>query len=114
MDTIIVNIAKDFSRTPGPRYIEEGDYSGESFVKDFFKPIFDKAISLNQKIHINLDGTLGYGTSFLEEVFGGLTREYGKEKVINILSFVSNEEPYLVDDIMEYIDEAEQQEKYKK
>ena len=114
MGTINVNVAKDFSRTPGSRYIKEGDFSGESFIKDFFESIFDEAIASNNSITINLDGTLGYGTSFLEEVFGGLTRKYGKDLVVKTLNFISNEEPYLIDDIMEYIDEAEEQTRGKK
>ena len=106
MESIKFSIAKEFSITPGPRYAVEGDHSGETFVNEFFERVFLDALEKKCKIIVNLDGTLGYGTSFLEEVFGGLTRKYGKERVLNTLDFVSNEEPYLIDDILEYIEDA--------
>jgi len=59
-----------------------------------------------QSLTIDLDGTLGYGTSFLEEVFGGLAREFTIDEVLNHIKILSNEEEYLIDDIMEYIKDA--------
>ncbi|KAF3980359.1 MAG: STAS-like domain-containing protein, partial [Methylococcales symbiont of Iophon sp. n. MRB-2018] len=48
-------------------------------------------------------------TSWLEEVFGGLARSEGTQKVADTLVFISDEEPYLIDDIKSYIKDAEQQ-----
>lgn len=70
------------------------------------EPAFENSISNQKKLKINLDGTIGYATSWLEEVFGGLSRKYGKEKVLAVLDFISEEEPYLIEDIKAYIEHA--------
>lgn len=109
MDTITI-LVKDFSIVPGSRELDEGKraHSGEEFRKVFLEPEFKKILDNDSKIIVNLDGTIGYGTSWLEEVFGGLARIYGSEKVKNKLIFISEEEPYLIDDINEYIDDAQE------
>ncbi|SUC38133.1 STAS-like domain-containing protein [Prevotella pallens] len=70
-----------------------------SFIKE--------CIRNQEKFIIDLDGTAGYGTSFLEEVFGGLIREekldYGA--VCNTLVIISDEEPELKE-CWEYIKDA--------
>lgn len=108
MDSIKIRVC-DFSKTPGSRYRDEGKkaHSGQEFREDILEPNFKIAIVNNQKLLIDLDGTIGYGTSWLEEVFGGLARAYGKEKVLNLLDFKSEEEFYLIDDIKQYIEDAE-------
>ena len=103
MEYINVSIAKDFSKTPGSRYKKEGDFSGEQFFEEILDPAFAKAIIENKKIIVDLDGTVGYGTSFLEEIFGGLARKYTSKKVLDILEVKSEEEDYLKKDIDEYI-----------
>ncbi len=102
---IEINIAKDFSETPGPRDRNEGEFSGEEFYEVILKPKYIEAKEKNVKLKIILDGTYGYGTSFLERSFGELAREYG-EDVLDRLEFVSEEEPYLIDEIIEYMKEA--------
>ncbi len=37
-ETRVVDVAKDFSRTPGPRYRADGPFSGEEFREDFLLP----------------------------------------------------------------------------
>ncbi len=106
MDDKLIIRVRDFSITPGSRYKDEGDFSGEEFRERFLEPSFEKALEIRKKILIDLDGTIGYGTSWLEEVFGGLARKYGIDKVIKLLDFKSDEEPYLIDDIKEYIKNA--------
>ena len=53
---------------------EEGDYSGQEFRQNVLHPALKKAIEMNVKLIVDLDGTAGLGTSFLEESFGGLIR----------------------------------------
>lgn len=108
MDSITVKV-KDFSKTPGSRYRDEGKkaHSGQEFREDILSPKFKEALDKKVKIFVDLDGTIGYGTSWLEEVFGGLARTFGFEKVLDILEFKSEEENYLVDDIKQYIKDAE-------
>jgi hypothetical protein len=96
----------EFSRTPGFRKIKDGPFSGELFLKDFLRPRFQKALDQNAILVVDLDGTAGYGTSFLEESFGGLSREHGAQTVFDHLEVISEDEPYLADDIRTYIEEA--------
>jgi STAS-like domain of unknown function (DUF4325) len=65
-----INVARDFSRYPAGRYVEDGPYSGARFRDDFLRPVLDA----NESAVIELDGVRGYGSSFLEEAFGGLVR----------------------------------------
>jgi hypothetical protein len=110
MPKITLKIASDFSPTPGPRYIVEGDWSGELFRKKVLSPRINEAIRQNSQIEVILDGTAGYGTSFLEEAFGGLVREekMDYDQIAKCLLITSVEEDYLVTDIMQYLDEANQ------
>jgi hypothetical protein len=71
-----IEIGKDFSRTPGGRYINDGPFSGQLFRDRFLVPELRKAIDKGDKLTVVLDGPRGYLTSFLEEAFGGLVR-YG-------------------------------------
>jgi hypothetical protein len=96
----------DFSPTPGFRHIEDGPFSGELFFREHLQPKFQEAIDQNTILVVDLDGVKGYGTSFLEESFGGLARMYGAAKVNAHLEIISEDEPYLADDIQTYIDEA--------
>lgn len=97
-----ISIAKDFSITPGFRYITEGPDSGEEFRQKILEPLFQNK-DTQYPITINLDGVIGYATSFLEEAFGGLARKYGKTIVNNRLEFISNDEPLLIEEIRDYI-----------
>lgn len=98
-----VKISRDFSRFPGARYYTDGPFSGEMFRKEIIESLFEKNYDL---ITIDLDGTAGYATSFLEETFGGLVRRYGIEKVKDKIKIKSEEDPTLIDDIMEYMQDA--------
>jgi len=70
MDETVINIARDFSRAPAGRYVSDGPNSGERFRTEFLVP----ALAREGDIVIELDGTRAYGSSFLEEAFGGLVR----------------------------------------
>ena len=104
----LLSIASEFSRTPGSRYRKEGDFSGEQFREELLLPCLHAALAANETVDVVLDGTAGYGTSFLEEAFGGLIREdrLTVEEVLATLHFVSHEEPYLVADIKSYVEQA--------
>ena len=72
-----IEIGKDFSRTPGGRYISDGPFSGELFRDRLLVPALRKARQSGQRVVVLLDGTRGYLSSFLEEAFGGLVRMSG-------------------------------------
>lgn len=106
MTNISYSIAQDYTRTPGPRYISQGDFSGEHFRQTVLLDLFAEAVDKNEILVINLDNTAGYGPSFLEESFGGLARLKDKALVRKHLNFISEEEPYLIEEIAGYINNA--------
>lgn len=59
---------------------------------------------------IDLDGTDGYGSSFLEEAFGGLVRlrEFSPDTLRKRLRFVAEEDDSFVEEIWGYVDEGAQ------
>lgn len=101
-----IKIAKEFSISPGSRYPDEGNFSGQEFRENILIPKFREILKSGDTLMLDLDGTLGYGTSFLEEVFGGLAREFSIEEVLKLVKIKSDEEEYLIDDIKEYIRDA--------
>jgi hypothetical protein len=74
-DSKIVDVGADFSLTPGGRFADEGEFSGEEFRTTKLEPLLDAGFS----IVVDLDQPMGFTTSFLEEAFGGLVRRYGAE-----------------------------------
>ncbi len=112
MKDYVINLALDFSKTPGARYPEEGEYSGQEFRKKFLFPKMTEALNSKQSLTVILDGTFGLGTSFLEESFGGLIRENRMDyhSILNSLVLVSNESPHYKEEILEYLKEAYEKE----
>lgn len=106
MEDLYLNVASEFSDTPGPRSRDEGEFSGQEFLDNILRPRFEEALRNKTLLHINLDGTAGYATSFLEAAFGGLARQFPPETLLKVLTFTSRDEPYLIEEITEYIKEA--------
>lgn len=98
-----VNVAKDFTRFPSGRFKKNGETSGEAFRERFL----EIQIQQGQSIAIELDGTIGYGSSFLEEAFGGLVRtlKLTPDEIRKHLKLIS-EDPSLIEEINTYIDDA--------
>jgi hypothetical protein len=99
-------IAREYTDAPGGRFIDDGPFSGEDFRENILKPMITK-LSKNEKIHLVFDGAYGYATSFLEEAFGGLSRELGSDKTLNYFYLESNDEPEIVNRVIQYIKESE-------
>lgn len=100
-------IVQDFSKTPGGRKIAEGPFSGEAFLKELLLPKYQKAISQNEKLEINFDGTFGYPPSFLDESFGGLVKKIGKKGVLDNIDIISNDDLTIERRIKKYVTDAE-------
>ena len=100
----VIKIAKQFSEEPAGRFPTDGQHSGERFREELLIPALREA----KRVILDLDGAEGYGSSFLEEAFGGLVRLAGFESadLLMRLEFVSNEDPSLEAEIKEYISEA--------
>jgi hypothetical protein len=99
-----VNIAKDFSRFPAGRYKEDGPFPGQVCREKLLVPPLRKY----EKVQVELDGTRGYGSSFLEEAFGGLIRESGfSESELKQKLEIITADSARKDEIWTYIKEAE-------
>ena len=95
----------NFSEFPGPRYINLGPDSGELFRKTVLLREIEEN---NGEIAVVLDGAFGYGSSFLDEAFGGLIRDgVPKEIVLKICdNLVSEEDPSLKLEITQWVRDA--------
>lgn len=108
---ITISIAKDFSRIPGARFPQEGDYSGQEFRTTILQPKLKEALSTHTTLRVVLDGTAGLGTSFLEESFGGLIRNDGfsYEEIMKTIELISDEDEEYIEEIHEYLLAAHEQ-----
>ncbi|MBT8419231.1 MAG: STAS-like domain-containing protein [Gammaproteobacteria bacterium] len=98
----MLNIAKDFSPYPAGRVATDGPYSGQRFRGELLEP----AMKEGKELMIELDGTRGYGSSFLEEAFGGLVRAgYPSKTILSLLTFKTNDDSLTLE-IKEYIENA--------
>lgn len=70
-DVVRINVAEQFTKLPGARYANLGPGSGEEFREKFLI----EPLRQGKSIVVCLDGVRGYGSSFLEEAFGGAVRE---------------------------------------
>lgn len=66
----MIKIASEFSEAPAGRFYDDGPFPGEKFRDEILIP----ALREHKSVIIDLDGTAGYGSSFLEEAFGGAVR----------------------------------------
>lgn len=91
--TKLIRRVADFSLRPGPRYCQQGDYSGEEFYDNCLKSWFEDALNSNSILEVILDGTDGYLTSFIDEAFGRLVYDFGLDCVKRNLKITSVVEP---------------------
>ena len=73
---ITFSVANEFSEEPYGRYPDDGPHCGEILREYYIVPLLNDF----ECVTIDMNGTLGYGTSFLEEAFGGLVRVNGFHK----------------------------------
>ncbi len=104
MSNKTIYIAKEYSETPAGRYKTDGNFSGERFREEFLYP----ALKENQLVEVNLDEALGYGSSFLEEAFGGLIRVDGLQLTeIEDKLKVTSSRPLYKNRILKYLKDAQ-------
>jgi hypothetical protein len=101
-----INIGKDFSETPLGRYPSDGPFSGERFREEFLRP----ALTQCPEVTVKIDDAEGYGSSFLDEAFGGLVRKgyFSAVELRAKLKIECSSSDYLLyrDLIWKYVDEA--------
>lgn len=101
MKSVVLKVS-DFSKTPFGRYYSDGIHSGQAFRDEHLIPLIEKYDLIN----LELDGVFGYGSSFLEEVFGGLVRAgYSYEYLTNSINIITKDEHYRLE-INEYMEFA--------
>ncbi|WP_022963820.1 STAS-like domain-containing protein [Halopseudomonas pelagia] len=106
--TVEVDVGK-FSKTPFGRYEDDGEYNGTKFRELKLKDLFlDPGV---EKVIVQLDTVQDgyeYGSSFLEESFGGLVREYklSADEVFKKLEVKTKYQDYVLE-IEDYIRRAE-------
>lgn len=105
MSQIEINVGSDFSPAPGGRNYSDGPNSGERFRCEFLEPNLKKY----DRVTVYLDTTEGYGSSFLEEAFGGLIRNslFTADQLTGKLDLHSSDD-FLLTEIKQYISDAEQ------
>lgn len=95
----MINIATDFSPFAAGRYRTDGPWSGQRFREELLVP----ALRSFARVSVSLDGTLGLGSSFLEEAFGGLVRDGYRLSELKNKLVVQCRRPRYVDRTWQYI-----------
>ncbi len=90
--SITINIAKDFTDTPGGRYREDGSFSGQEFLENLLRPAYEEAIKTEKALIIELDDVYGYPSSFVSGSFGVLATECKKrgKDLLSCIKFISS------------------------
>ncbi len=106
MKKCTLKIAEEFTKFPAGRFIDDGRFSGERFREEFLVP----KLKEYDTVVIYLDGVKGYGSSFLEESFGGLVRKgyFSADDLKKKLEIVSDDSIFksYITEIWGYINDA--------
>jgi len=73
MNTRTISLVNEFSRCPGGRFTDEGDFSGQDFRESILVP----ALSENDCIIVDMNGASLLAPSFLDESLGMLAKRLG-------------------------------------
>lgn len=101
-DRRLIDVAKDFSPRPFGRYRSDGGASGERFRDDFLLPELLKP----RPVTVYLDGVRSFGSSWLEEAFGGLIRHGVDREIVNQNLEIETSRPDYKSEIWSYIRDA--------
>ncbi|EOR96498.1 hypothetical protein ADIARSV_0282 [Arcticibacter svalbardensis MN12-7] len=96
-----ISVLNDFTEYPGLRNCSISEFSGEEFYHDHLNNGFKESYDKKEKLIINLDGTGGYASSFLDEAFGNLVYDFTLNVVKSNIEIISDEEPHWKDMIEE-------------
>ena len=96
MDEKIMIKLAEFSRFPSGRDAQDGDFNGEKYRESVLRPAIIRALKERKKLEVSLEGVLNFGSSFLEEAFGGLVRKrvIRKDTLNSLLVVTPNQAPY--------------------
>jgi hypothetical protein len=77
---MMIDVAEQFSAHPSGREPKDGPFNGEKFRRELLIPAIKKIMEKevpDKHLVVNIDSVRTFGSSFLEEAFGGLYRETG-------------------------------------
>lgn len=97
---------RDYTVNPGPGRRENGTKSGQEYLEKIVLPSYHDAKRDHKVLFIDMDGTAGYGPSFVRELFLGLIRETGDKELRNHMEVVLTEDPIMFKSIKEWVDKA--------
>ena len=106
-----LDIAAEFSPYPAGRYHpQDGEYTGDRFRDEFLVPKLNHVMEKKEFLVVLLDGVRTFGSSFLEEAFGGLVRQkiFTSRELKQYLKFEYSKKSLMMyeDAIWEYISRA--------
>lgn len=99
----VVDMGKDFSRYPAGRTDKDGRFNGTAFRNMHLIPF----IGAGKKVIVLLDTGFSYGSSFLEEAFGGLIRAGVDKAVFASLVDLDTKDTALLEEIRRYVNAAQ-------
>ena len=100
MVTFTARIA-DWTLNPGLRYTWQGDYTAQEYLQSFLLEAVKTALNEGKDIVIDLDGPRGYASSFIDEIFGQLSKNFGLERVLSKVTVKSYDRPWLIEEAKE-------------
>ena len=106
-----LDIATEFSPYPAGRYYpQDGEHTGDRFRDKFLLPKLNEVMKERGRLVVVLDGVRTFGSSFLEEAFGGLVRKkmFTAQDLKKFLKFEYSKKSLVMyeDAIWEYIARA--------
>ena len=95
--------AAQFTRMPGGSSRDHTPWSGDQFREEFLEP----AVRDGCCYHIDLTGTMGFSTAFLDASFGELTYQHGALELYRHFTLQCDDDPGLLDEIVDMIERAD-------
>jgi hypothetical protein len=92
-----INFVEEFTDCPGGRLEIHGDHSGQAFREHILKP----ALVSHDHVTLNLDGAVGFPSSFIDEVFGVLSEQMGYDVITQKLTIQLTDDPLALKEIAE-------------
>lgn len=105
----MLDLASEYTPYPAGRFRADGPYSGEAFRDDVLLKRVRDAVHARQVLTVRIDGVRAFGSSFLEEAFGGLVRKgVSREQLLRHVAVVSSKPSHqrYIDAINRYMRDA--------
>lgn len=89
----------DFTILPGARHRNDGDGSADQFFEEYIEEELKKALlDKKDKVYIDLDGTLGYASSFVSQLAERIKNTCKKKRIVRKKVVIkSNDDPWQKD-----------------